>query len=170
MGAYNPPPTLPDTPKPKPGLLIFAAVSVLLLLAYKWRDVVEYIEGVPHLKRRHQEELQKKLSRPDEAEQYALLANVDGWYACLHSGRVEYYLRTGEVWKYGVTAKGERRRYTAQFLQEHNVSYIAEFVGTLKQCLDEEQRKLYTYPVLPENLARPEEDRLIRPPYNPIFR
>lgn len=33
-----------------------------------------------------------------------------------------------------------------------------------------EMVKLFSYPLLPENLARPEKDRLIRPPYNPVFK
>jgi len=38
------------------------------------------------------------------------------------------------------------------------------------ECLQAEQTKLFSYPVLPENLARLEENRLIRPPYNPVLK
>ena len=131
---------------------------------------MEYVNGEPQLKARHLHEQQKKLSEPDEAQQYALLAIADGWYTCLHSGLELYYLRAGEVWKYGVTAKGERGRYTVKFLRTNRVNYVIQFNGTMYECLKEEQRKLYDYPLLPENLLRKEEDRLLRPPYNAILR
>ncbi len=46
------------------------------------------------------------------------------------------------------------------------MSYFVQFKGTISECLKEEQRKLFNYPYLPENLGRPEQDRLPRPPYN----
>lgn len=131
---------------------------------------MEYVNGEPKLKAKYIKEHQKKLEEPDLAEQYALVAIEDGWYTCLHSGLGLYYLKKGEIWKYGVTAKGERGRYTIKFLRDNRVAYVIEFKGTITECLEEEQRKLYGYPLLPENLARKEEYRLIRPPYNPILR
>lgn len=114
--------------------------------------------------------LQKRLREIDESEQYALVANVDGWYACLHKGRPGFHLHAGEVWKYGVTSKGEFGRYTAAFLLQNKVSYVVQFRGNFAECLKQEQIKLVAYPYLPENLARPEADQLPRPPYNPIMR
>lgn len=119
---------------------------------------------------REEEKLGKRLREIDDSEQYALVAIADGWYPCLHSGRAVCYLHTGEIWKYGVTSKGQFRRYSAAFLVKNRVSYIVQFKGTLSECLKQEQIKLYYYPHLPENLARPAVDRLPRPPYNPIMR
>ena len=160
----------PKTKKKKTLLPLLIAGTVLIFCALKWSDVVEYVAGEPKLKAKYSNEKQRKLSEPDQAEQYALLAIADGWYTCLHSGLELYYLRAGEVWKYGVTAKGERGRYAIKFLRTNRVSYIIQFTGTLNECLKEEQRKLYDYPLLPENLARMENDRLLRPPFNPILR
>jgi len=114
--------------------------------------------------------LEKRLREIDDSEQYALVAGINGWYPCLHSGRSTFYLKSGEVWKYGVTSKGEFGRYTATFLIKNKVSYIVEFKGTFSECLKQEQIKLFGYPYLPENVARPETERLSRPPYNPIMR
>jgi hypothetical protein len=114
--------------------------------------------------------LQKKLDELDEAEQYALVARKAGYYPCVHSGHTLYFLQPGEVWKYGVTTKGERGRYSGQFILDNSVSYIIQFTGTIGECLQAEQNQLFTYPILPENLARPEKDRLLRPPSNPIFK
>lgn len=172
MGATFPqiqPPS--PAPNKRPAAVFVVAGGLLLIVcALKWIDVVEYIEGKPQLSPKYQGVLEKKLSKLDEAEQYALVATADGMYPCLHSGRASCHLRIGEVWKYGVTMKGEGGRYTAQFLQDNAVSYTIQFKGTTTDCLKEEQRKLFYYPLLPENLARPEAERLIRPPYNPVLR
>lgn len=173
MGAYqNPPPNYPTKTKTKKllSLPLLIIPAVLILCALKWSDVVEYVNGELQLTPKHQGKLQKKLNELDEAEQYALIATTDGLYPCLHSGHALYQLHIGEVWKYGVTVKGERGRYTAQFLQDNAVSYIVQLRGTMGDCLKEEQRKLFSYPLLPENLAREENNRLLRPPYNPILK
>jgi hypothetical protein len=158
----------PDTKKPL--LFVWAGVLILIICALKWSDVIEYFNGEPRLSTKHQNQLQKKLDELDEAEQYALVARKAGYYPCLHSGHTLYFLQPGEVWKYGVTTKGERGRYSGQFILDNSVSYIIQFTGTIGECLQAEQTQLFTYPILPENLARPEKDRLLRPPNNPIFK
>lgn len=162
----------PAPPKPaKTHILPLVGISLCILFcALNWHELVEFIEGEPRLKPEQQKILEKKLEEIDDAEQYALVANDFGWYSCLHSGRSTFYLKPGEVWKYGVTFKGEKVRYTIQFLQANNVSYRIQFKGPISECLKEEQRKLFNYALLPENLARPEQDRLPRPPGNSVMR
>lgn len=157
-------------PKRKKNFFLLGLAFAVITCALAWRDVVEYVNGEARLTAKYQEKLDKKMNEPDKAEQYALVANINGNYACLHSGRAVFFLKAGEVWKYGVTSNGERGRYTTEFLQNNNVSYKIQFRGTMKDCLREEQKRLYQYPILPENLAREEVNRLIRPPYNPIMR
>jgi len=170
MGADLPQPKPPE-PKKKSLLPFLIGTAVILIVcALQWRDVIEYIDGEPRLNAKHQGQLEKKLNQLEDAEQYALVAMTEGWYPCVHSGRALYYLHIGEVWKYGITAKGERGRYTTQFLQDNGVQYVIQLKGTMTECLQEEQRKLFSYPVLPENLARLELDRLLRPPYNPVLK
>jgi hypothetical protein len=81
-----------------------------------------------------------------------------------------YYLKAGNVWKYGVTTKGERGRYAQKFFVENDVLYLVQFKGNIAECLKQEQIQLFMYPFLPENLTRLPEMRLPRPPYNPIMR
>ncbi len=173
MGADNPRPIFPSPPEPKakiPFPVIIAGSLFLIVCALKWSYVIEYINGEPRLNTKHQQQLQKKLNDLEQAEQYALVAMAEGWYPCLHSGRALYYLHVGEVWKYGITTRGERGRYTTRFLQDNRVQYVIQFKGTMTECLQEEQRKLFSYPLLPENLARLELDRLARPSYNPVLK
>jgi len=171
MGAEKPerypPPTIPK-PSPRPQLL-FAALIFLTMFALV-QIFFQNDQQAPALSPKQDAKLQKKLKEIDEAEQYALLAAHDGLYTCLHSGRPVFYLKIGEVWKYGTTTKGELGRYTASFLLKNNVVYIVQYKGNLAECLKQEQIKLFNYPFLPENLARPRPDQLIRPPYNPIMR
>ncbi len=161
----------PQVPKTGSGIpLLIAGTFFLIVCALKWGDVVKYVNGEAQLTEKHQQQLKKKLDELEDAEQYALVAIADGMYPCLHSGRSLIYLRVGEVWKYGVTSKGEIGRYTTSFLLRNNVSYLLQFRGNFAECLKQEQIKLYNYPYLPENLARPPSVRLPRPPYNPVMR
>ncbi len=79
---------------------------------------------MPELKPKDKAKLDKRLKEIDDSEQYALMATIDGWYPCLHSGKTTYYLLVGEVWKYRVTSKGKFGRYSKDFLLENNVSYV----------------------------------------------
>ncbi|MCA0236554.1 MAG: hypothetical protein LCH81_09240 [Bacteroidetes bacterium] len=172
MGANSPRPPV-SSQETKPGgfsPFFIAVIAFLIMCALEWSDVIEYIDGEPRLTAKHQNQLQKKLNELEEAEQYALIASKEGYYPCLHSGHALYFLHIGEVWKYGVTTKGERGRYTGQFMLKNSVSYSVQYKGTLSECLQREQIQLFSYPLLPENLARPENDRLLRPPYNPVFK
>ena len=158
-----------QTPKPSRLPLIGIAV-VVVLVALLLRMGSNQEEGTPALNPQEEAKLLKRLKEIDDSEQYALVATEDGWYPCLHSGRKTCYLRVGEVWKYGVTSKGQIGRYSVSFLLKNNVSYFLQFRGNFAECLKQEQIKLYNYPYLPENLARPPSERLPRPPYNSVMR
>ncbi|MCB0532007.1 MAG: hypothetical protein KDD14_07385 [Saprospiraceae bacterium] len=152
-------------PPPLIGLAIFVIVVLLFL-----KIGLEAAYTAPKLHPKEEGKLIKRLKEIDDSEQYVLVATVDGWYSCLHNGRTRYYLKTGEVWKYGVTSKGQFGRYSAAFLVKNRVSYLIQFKGTYSECLKQEQIKLYYYPFLPENLARAPAERLPRPPYNSVMR
>ncbi len=169
MGANKPLTQNPRQGTSKSTYLLLVC-SVLLIIAFITNSVLEKSGNEPKLSRKEEEKLQKRLKEIDESEQYALVAMEDGWYPCLHSGRTTFYLNVGEVWKYGVTSKGETGRYTELFLFKNRVSYLRQFTGTFSECLKQEQIRLFHYPYTPENLARPPAERLPRPPYNPIMR
>jgi hypothetical protein len=170
MGADKPQAEKPDTNTQNaqslfPLMLISVVVLLVIVARFSTTDFKEGNEA-PVLSPKEAAKLDKRLREIDDAEQYALIANANGWYPCNHPGRPTFYLRTGEVWKYGSTTKGQLGRYSFKFLEKMNVYYIVQFQGTISECLKEEQRKLFGYPYLPENLVRPEKDRLPRPPYN----
>lgn len=128
--------------------------------------IVEDDEGNVTLSPERQAKLDKELEEIDNAEQYALFATLNGYYPCFTcpdgSGRI--YLYVGEVWKYGVTRVGEKRRYPNQNYGAPNVAYVTQFRGTYTECLKMEKTKIYSYPLLPE--ARKRDVILVRPPGN----
>jgi hypothetical protein len=148
---------------------VLATFAVCFIILFKTYIFVKATPD-PKLSPKETGKLEKRLREIDDSEQYALKASVDGWYACLHSNRATVFLRKGEVWKYGVTSKGEFRRYNAVFLAKNRVFYFVEYSGTFSECLKQEQIKLFNYPYLPENLTRPFPERLPRPPFNSIMR
>lgn len=171
MGADKPksekPENQPQTPTPLP---LIVAIALILAIALVAKASFSGEDKTPELNPKEAEKLQKRLREIDDSEQYALIAKSNGWYSCLHSGRTTFYLKAGEVWKYGVTSKGQFGRYAAKFLLRNNVLYDLQFKGTVSECLKQEQIKLFNYRYLPENLARLPTDRLSRPPYNSIMR
>lgn len=107
-----------------------------------------------------------RIERLNNAEQYTLIANKNGYYPCSHCPSKLFYLNKGETWKYGVTINGQSGRYSLEFLTASNLSYLIEFEGTLQECLEEEARKIILYYQFPENFSRTYENRLARPPGN----
>lgn len=150
--------------------LLIGAGVILVAVAFFSKMAFKGENDAPKLSPQDEAKLEKRLKEIDDSEQYALVATLNGWYPCLHSGRATCYLKIGEVWKYGVTSKGEFGRYTVAFLIKNKVSYVVQFKGNIAECLKQEQIRLYNYPNLPENLARPPTERLPRPPYNAIMR
>jgi len=113
-------------------------------------------------------ENQKQKFRADSLKlmncvQYALIARNDGFYErCDGQGKV--FLFKSEIYKYGVTChKVPQNRYSTKYYTENNVLFVQQFIGHRAACEIEEKRKLYYYPALPENIKRPENQRLILP-------
>lgn len=143
--------------------ILFLLVALLMAALHPWEEVAYTDDqGKPKLHPKPQEELDKVTQAEDIAEQYALRAISNGNYIC-NCPEGFYYLNATNVWKYGITKNGEKVRYTAKFLRENNLYYEPQFKGTLHECLIQEQIMIRSYPLLPENVARPVEIRLVRP-------
>ncbi|MCI5091160.1 hypothetical protein [Phaeodactylibacter sp.] len=128
--------------------------------------IIETPEGDIALSPERQAKLAKELEEIDNATQYALVATIDGEYPCLSCpfGLKVIYLYKGNVWKYGVTRKGEAERYPGGNYGAPNLLFLPMFYGTYSECLKEEKRLIYNYPLLPEASAR--DVILSRPPGN----
>lgn len=140
-------------------LSLFAVCGLFAALKY-----IDWEDGNPVLAPWRKEKLEQELAKFDEAEQYVLIADQEGWYpcfSCLESKLI--LLKRGEVWKYGVTTNERKGRYGSQLPYE-NLLYLTEYKGSILECLKREKIQIYHYPLLPENLSR--SVQLIRPPGN----
>ncbi len=130
MGANKP--ELPE-PEIKTGrpfiLLLVILVAGILAIALFPKILIDEEYGSPKLHPKEEERLQQRLKEIDDSEQYALLAEIDGWYPCLHSGRSIFHLKAGEVWKYGVTSKGKSVDILDVFLSETKSLMIYNLKG-----------------------------------------
>ena len=163
-----PAPQGPNSPRPDRwrAWKILGGTTILMVMTLQWADVVEWVDGSFRLKPKRQAAFEKQKKAVENAEQYALVAKVPGYYQCLHCHTGVFFLNRLEVWKYGVTNQGEGLRYGPMFLQQQNLSYAPQFRGGYSECLIEEKRKLFYYPLLPENLVRPDSLKLLLPPGN----
>lgn len=141
-------------------------IVILVLAAMTFWKVVEWINGEPALTTKRQDELKKQIEEIEDAEQYALKAEVSGRYDCYFCPGRKIFLNAFSIWKYGVTRKGEKVRYSKDFFGKGMLRYEVQFRGDYAQCLIEEKRKLFNYPLLPENLQRPDSLKLVLPPGN----
>lgn len=157
--------------QPRPGgwFLFFIAFCGILGVVALWKEVdflEEDPEGNPILSEERQRKLDKVLREFDEAEQYVLLANQNGYYPCYNCGdSTQIYLYIRQVWRYGSTRKQLKGRYKNS-LEAKKLLYVTQYKGTLTECEKREMIKIFKYATLPENTIR--EKPLIRPPGNKI--
>lgn len=123
-------------------------------------------DGEEVLSPERQAKLDRELEEIDNAVQYALLADNDGYYPCYSclDGKTTIFLYRGEVWKYGTSRISEQRRYPGKNYGAPNLSRIVQFEGTYGNCLKREKIMIYNYPLLKESRKR--SFRLFRPPGN----
>lgn len=162
----------PQAPKPRKALFLFLFLSsILVILAiYAQVEDLDFLsfdaEGNAEIPPQREKLLEKRLKRLRNSEQYALRADHSGYYPCYNCGSdTLIFLYTGEVWKYGVTIRGEKGRYGAQ-LRIKRLIYQVQLRGTIYACLKAEALKIFKYPKLPENLKRTQP--IIRPPGNKV--
>ena len=167
----TPPYTSKQRPTPslfriKKNYLLFSFLGLIFIVAvWKGVDFLELNEtGELVLSTKRKAKLEKNLKELEEGEQYALIVVKEGLfpcYSCLKTSTIQLF--PGQIWKYGVTSKGEQGRYKGN-LPVPNLLYKTQFVGMLQDCYMEEQRKIFSYALLPENTVR--DNPLIRPPGN----
>ena len=148
-------------------LIIGGAFGAYHLIAGKEKSpIVIHPDGSATLAPHRQEKLDKELKEIDEATQYALIANADGYFPCFScpDGSLSIFLYVGETWRYGTTRKGQNGRYPNENFGANNVTFFVQFVGTYSECLKMEKTKIFSYPLLPE--ARNRSMLLPRPPGN----
>lgn len=173
----------------QPPFIQYLPVLVLLVLVLfaskqfrKFEDVTKERDGVTEL---HPERLKELREKQRELEEeyicYKLVTNGPGMYECFNCETKKFFLRKGEVAKYGTTLHPSTR-YTQKELWQKNLSMIELDRGSLTRMRQLELELIYMYPLLEENLTRQTKEeytakiiegkrpypryRLARPPLN----
>jgi len=161
----------PQNPRnPRVALLIFVLCSCILTLLLAWNGV-DFLEqgegGVLGLSSAREAQMEQRLKRLEQCEQYVLLAKFSGVYPCYSCGvDSTIFLKAGEVWKYGITIRGEKGRYSNTWVTSLGLRYRVQYRGSIQDCLQQETLKIYQYALLPENTRR--KPPLVRPPGNKV--
>ncbi len=122
-------------------------------------------------------------------QQYVLLVKKADLYPILqttHDDRHEIkgliWLNVGDVWRYGSTAFGEEKRYADKIffiskdgktiLSTKELEYQTEYRGKMMDVLIAEKIKIYSYPLLPECIARVKigKQLLLKSPGNKVYK
>lgn len=152
--------------------LILAVFAFLILFFAKpsWKDVVRQDEtGDYVLQDWREDERILERERNEEAEQYRLIAKVSGYYYCHFCTGQRIWMEKGETLKIGITTNKDVR-YSESWLDQNSLLYVVDVVGDLATVRQAEIDKIAQYPLWPENLKRPEDMRLVVPPYHRTFR
>ncbi len=158
---------------PFPGYRLFLLLFLLIAAAIGYHiwagpeyPVVIGPDGEEDIAPDRKRKLERELEEIDNAEQYALIVVIDGYYPCFTcpNGANSIFLYASEVWRYGITRKGERLRYPRGDFGTEDVRYVLQFTGNFAECLKQEKLKIYNYPLLPE--AQKRKIKLLRPPGN----
>ncbi len=145
--------------------VLFCTFIILFSSKRSFKEVVIYdSEGKPQLAPKRLEKLKEDTSVVNKCHQYSLFATKNGWYPCYTCDTSFVFLFRGEIWRYGKHCPKDKPRYSDDWLKSMKLKYMTEFKGDLLECTKMEKQKIYTYPLLPENLKR--KNPLGHPPGN----
>ena len=162
------------------GLFIFLGllISILIMSIPKsWQEATEENEkGELSLSKSWAESVGKKVEQHQQHELYMLVATRDGNYLCQHCSTTQFFLKAGEVYRYGTTGLGQQGRgYTESWVNRHQLNYYHLATGDVATIKSKEALLIGNYVLLPENVARPLQGtaqaksywhRLVLPPGN----
>ena len=142
-----------------------------------WQEATEKNEeGELSLSKSWAESVGKKVEQHQQHELYMLVATRDGNYLCQHCPTTQFFLKAGEVYRYGTTGLGQQGRgYTESWLARNKLTFLHIQYGDLATVKTEEALLIGNYVIHPENLARPLQSdpssktywyRLVLPPGN----
>lgn len=147
--------------QPPAGLLIIGVVVSLLYLLMaipkSWEEATKKGgDGSLSLSDSWAKAIEKKKSKYEAHELYMLVAANRGYFYCKHCPSGRFYLRTGEIYRYGTTGEGQHGRgYSQNWLNDHLLSYVVLMKSDIKTVKMAETTLIGNYVLLPENLNRP---------------
>lgn len=100
--------------------------------------------------------IERKLSKYEKHDLYALLAVNDGYFECKHCPTGKFFLKKGELYRYGTTGDGQNGRgYNEEWIYINKLFYIHLLSGDLTTVSIAQASFIGAYALLPQNLARP---------------
>lgn len=100
--------------------------------------------------------IERKKGKYEIHELYMLVAASDGYFSCKHCPVGRFYLRRGEIYRYGTTGDGQSARgYNERWLNDHLLSYVILMKSDITTVKIAETTLIGEYVLLPENLNRP---------------
>lgn len=160
--------------KVKPQKGVFLLLGLLLSISFlimsipkTWQEATQKNEeGELSLSKSWAESVGKKVEQHQQHELYMLVATRDGNYLCKHCLSAQFFLRAGEVYRYGTTGLGQDGRgYSDEWLNRYQLNYITISNGDLATIKIQEAVLIGNYVLLPENTSRPLQSTLEAKPY-----
>ncbi|PHN01143.1 hypothetical protein [Flavilitoribacter nigricans] len=158
------------------GLLI-TGIFIYMSIPKKWEDATKVgDDGAVTLSDDWAGTVERKQDQYANQELYALTAVIDSYFLCQHCPTGKFFLKTGEIYRYGTTGITQNKRgFNEKWLNRHKLNYVYLQMGDLATIKTREAALIGAYAVLPENLARPISSspearaywyRLVLPPGN----
>lgn len=138
-------------------LLGFIGFVIFMAIPKSWEEAVTIQEdGTYRLSEKWEKAITRKREKIKKHRLYVLVARSNGYFQCPHSPSGKFYLKTGEVYRYGTTGDAfATRGYSQKWLAVNNLILITIIEADLATVLGTQATLIGSYVILPENLRRP---------------
>lgn len=167
-------------PAPFATRLLFSLLSmacIYMAIPKSWEEATRTApDGTVSLADDWARTIEKKKSKFEKHDLYMLRAARDGYFLCKHCPTGKFFLKTGEVYRYGTTGEGQMGRgYNREWLNAYGLIYVRLITADLTTVKIAQTTSIGKYALSPENLARPLPNssnsrsywyRLVLPPGN----
>ncbi|MEZ5039992.1 MAG: hypothetical protein R2828_08870 [Saprospiraceae bacterium] len=138
-------------------LIITLLFFVYMALPKSWEEATTVKkDGTLALSKEWAETIDRKKDQYAYHDLYQLIAAKNGYYSCKHCPTGKFYLKVGEVYRYGTTGIGqEGRGYSEEWLNDHLLNYVIIMTGDIAIIKTQEAILIGSYAIFPENLNRP---------------
>ncbi len=122
-----------------------------------WNDAARQNEdGTYSLQQEWERTIEKKKEKHQMQDLYVLIATKNAYYSCNHCPTGNFFLKKGEVFRYGTTGNGQiGRGFNEGWLNTNLLDYVLVETGDLATIKAKEATLIGSYAILPENLRRP---------------
>lgn len=158
--------------KPRRGnlwyILIISTIGfgIFMAIPKTWEEAVTLQEdGSYRLSEKWEKTILRKKKKIKKHRLYVLVATQNGYFDCPHSPTGKFYLKKGEIYRYGTTGETTvGRGYSETWLIKNNLTFKVIMEGDLATVTLAQTTLIGQYPLLPENMQRPlPGDELAKP-------